>query len=364
MVKSSFKPIVAMAFAGMVLLGGGCSSVSTPKSQSRNLEVAIITDFADGVIIPTYQQLVAKAAKLSQTTDAFTTNPGAETLKAARNAWIAAREPWEQSEAFAFGPADSLGYDGDLDDWPVNETDVQAVINSNDKLTPEYIANLQTTQKGFHTMEILLFGTNNNKKADDFSPRELAYLKALATAFDGTANSLLESWQKGVQGNPPYREVLVTAGNENNQAYLTVTAALEEIVQGVLGCLDEVANEKIGEPLATKKTDGLESRFSHTSLQDFKNNLLSVQNAYLGTVPAAGTSGKSLRDLVAGADPELDKQIKMEMEGAIAAVDAIPAPIETNITSPDALAKLEAAKTAVEALFSTMEEKVLPLVQS
>ncbi len=357
------RPILGTLLTGMLLLGTGCSSSSPPKTESSDLQITIIKDFADVVIIPTYQQLVAKAAKLSQTTNAFTSNPNETTLKAARDAWIAARAPWEQSEAFAFGPADSLGYDGDLDDWPVNETDVKAVINSNEKITQEFIGNLQTTEKGFHTMELLLFGNNNNKKAKDFSPRELTYLKALATAFDATAKELLQSWQSGVQGKPPYRQVLVTAGDENNPAYPTVAAAIEEIVQGAMGCLDEVGNEKIGEPLATKSAEGLESRFSHTSLNDFKNNVLSVNNAYLGEVAMAGTSGKSLSELVAQKDPELDKQVKEEINKAIAAIDAVPAPIETNLTNESALTKLEAAQTAVLALFSTMEEKVLPLVQ-
>ena len=47
----------------------------------------------------------------------------------------------------------------------------------------------------------------------------------------------------------------------------------------------------------------------------------------------------------------------------IAAVKAIPSPIETKLTIPEATAKLETAQTAILALFTTMEEKVLPIVQ-
>ncbi|MDJ0690252.1 MAG: imelysin family protein [Xenococcaceae cyanobacterium MO_188.B32] len=145
---------------------------------------------------------------------------------------------------FAFGPAASLGYDGDLDDWPVNETDLEAIINSNDSLTKEYVEGLQTTQKGFHTIELLLFGENNNKTAADFEPRKLDLLKVLTSTFQQSATDLAKSWTEGVEGNPPYREVLATAGDSDNPAYPTVDAAVEEIVQGILGCLDEVANEK------------------------------------------------------------------------------------------------------------------------
>lgn len=139
------------------------ATISAPKflatpinAQSNDLAVAVVNDFADQVIIPTYQLLETEATKLTQAVDTFVANPNKDTLKAAQEAWLATRNPWEQSEAFAFGPAESLGYDGDLDDWPVNETDVTAIINSQDTLTPEYIKGLQTTQNSYRS-----FSTNS-----------------------------------------------------------------------------------------------------------------------------------------------------------------------------------------------------------
>ncbi len=297
-------------FMGAVCLStialGGCSSdsLSTNPNSSDNsdndeMEIAVVTDFADNVVIPTYQQLELKAKALTKAVNTFISNPTAETLQAAQQAWIQTRYPWEQSEAFAFGPADSLGYDGDLDDWPVNETDVAAILQDKATLNEEAVKNLQTTEKGFHTIELLLFGDDNNKTAANFTERELQLLKLLTVAFEQTAIDLTKSWTTGVAGNPAYREVLATAGNSDNQAYPTVKAAVAEIVQGIMGCLDEVANEKIGEPLDTKETEGLESRFSHSSLKDFQNNIQSVANAYLGRVSDTSTNGKSLSDLVA-----------------------------------------------------------------
>jgi len=362
------QSILVMLFAGLLILGSGCGESSTETEKSSDgspsdIQTAVASDFPEQVVIPTYELLVEKAGELSKTVEALVEDANDDTLKAAQEAWIEARSPWERSEAFAFGPADSLGYDGDLDDWPVNETDVTKVIDSSDELTAEYIEELQTTQKGFHTIEFLLFGLDNDKQATDFSERELEYLQTLAVAFDETANELVQSWSEGVEGNPPYKEVLATAGDSENTAYPSKTAAIEEIVQGMMGCLDEVANEKIGEPLESKETLGLESRFSHTSINDFQHNIRSVQNAYLGEVPNADTSGASLSDLVAEANPELDEQVKEEMQAAIDAVEAIPAPIEEKLTDEDAQAKMETAQEAILTLFSTMEEKVLPLVQ-
>jgi putative iron-regulated protein len=354
----------------------GCRDVSTntqtepnsatlvSKTQSNSMAPAVVNDFADKVVIPTYQWLETEATELTKAVDPLVANPSDDTLQAARDAWLAARNPWEQSEAFAFGPAESLGYDGDLDDWPVNETDVTAILNSKDTFSPEYVARLQTTQKGFHTIELLLFGQDNDKTAADFSPRELELLQNLTLAFQQTAVDLTTSWTTGVQGNPPYREVLVSAGSASNPAYPTVNTAVEEIVQGMMGCLDEVANVKIGEPLKTKDSIGFESRFSHSSVTDFQNNLKSVQNAYLGTVPEADTSGQSVSNLVAKTNPELDQKVKTELEAALEAVEAIPNPIETQVTDAAAASKMKSAQQAILTVFGTLERQVLPMMQT
>jgi putative iron-regulated protein len=340
------------------------STASNTEAASGDIEKAVVTDFANNVVIPTYQLLVTRAGDLSKTVDAFVASPSDETLKAAQEAWRNARTPWEQSEAFAFGPAESLGYDGDLDDWPVNETDVKAVLSSKAELNPESIKQLQTTQKGFHTVEYLLFGLNNDRKAADLTKRDLEFLKLLSDAFNQTAQDLTKSWVEGVNGNPAYSQVFATAGDSSNSSYPTINAALEEIVQGKIGCLDEVVNEKIGEPIKEKSTTNLESRFSHHSLEDFKSNVRSVENAYLGKAAESTESkGQSISTLVAQTDPKLDEQVKSELQAAITALDAVPNPVEPKMSDAEALSKLEAAQKAIATVQQTMEQKVLPIVQ-
>lgn len=377
-------PAILTSFTCLLILASGCSSnpktkdatISTDKAiassqpqtiskaNSQDVNIAVVSNFTDRVVIPTYQLLNKKAAELDKAVDILTSKPSDVNLKAAQKAWIETRSPWEQGETFAFGPAEALGYDGDLDDWPVNQTDVTAVLKSKDKITPEYVAKkLQTTQKGFHTIELLLFGENNNKKAAQFMPRELELLKSLTKAFQQTATDLETSWTQGVDGKPAYRQVLATAGTSSNSIYPTSKAAIEEIIQGMIGCLDEVANEKIGKPLKTKQNITFESRFSHNSLGDFKNNILGVQNAYLGKISNGAASENSIGSLVAKADPQLDRQVQQEITTAIAALDAIPNPIEPKISTSETTTKMQSAQQAIQTLFETLEGRVLPIVK-
>lgn len=368
MMKSIFKCFRTGAIASLLLLSNSCNNTAsthqTSQAVSSDTTPLVVSHFADQVVIPTYQQLVQEAGELSKAVNGFVENPTPETLKTAQNAWVKTRTPWEQSEAFAFGPAESLGYDGDLDDWPVNETDVVAVINSQDEINVESVKKLQTTQKGFHTIEYLLFGLDAQKTAQDFSKRELKLLQNLTIAFNESAHNLTKSWAQGVNGHPAYREVLATAGKNNNPAYPTQQAAVEEIIQGMLGCLDEVANEKIGKPLETKDHLTFESRFSHNSLNDFKDNLKSVENAYLGQISGTGTQSNSISALVAQKNPELDQKIKQELKAAIEAVNAVPNPIEATIKNSETTAKLTSAKSAILTAFTTIETQLLPLFKT
>ncbi|MBE9137830.1 peptidase M75 [Nodosilinea sp. LEGE 07088] len=334
--------------------------VLAPEQQFSDRE--IITDFVDALVVPNYEQLTQRSGDLAEAIAVFVENPTEDTLTAGRQAWLAARRPWEQSEAFAFGPAASLRLDAELDDWPLNEIDVLAVLESENRLTPEYVASLQTSQKGFHAIAFLLFGTDADKPLDDFTERELEYLAAIGPVFDQTANALLLSWTEGIDGFPAYRDEFVEAG-EDSGAYLTVQAAGEEIVQGILGILDELGNVKIGAALETQNPFLLEARFAQSSLQDFEDNLVSAQNAYLGEFTAGGTRGQGLQAFVAAVDPALDTQIQAQMQTAQQAVAAIPGPIEVTLCDPSAHPQIATAKASILTLFETFEQQVLPLVQ-
>ncbi|MGL5832835.1 MAG: imelysin family protein [Waterburya sp.] len=361
----------ASLLLGTMTIGTACSNnvnppetfsstnqVSAPANETN--ETVVLTDFVDRLVIPTYQELITKSTQLEQAVASFVKTPNEQTLEAAQSAWQATRTPWEQSEAFAFGPAESLGYDANLDDWPVNQTDVTGLIKSQEKLDQNYVeTKLQSTQKGFHTIEYFLFGENNDRQANELSQRELELLQLLAADFHTTAEALKASWVAGVDGQPAFREVFTTAGDSNNTTYPTVEAALTEIVSGVVGCVEEVGEVKIGKPLETKQNLDFESRFSHTSLNDFQNNLISARNAYMGEVK--DTEGQGISDLVAKQDPALDQEIRTQLDTAIKALSTVPAPIETKLGDAAALEKLKTAQSELLTTYQTIQNKVLPL---
>jgi putative iron-regulated protein len=223
------------------------------------------------------------------------------------------------------------------------------------------VHNLQETQKGFHTVEYLLFGQGRTKKVEDFNQRQFDYLKAIASEVHGIGASLANSWTQSVDGHPPYRDVLAKAGQAGNTAYPSVEAAAQEMVGGMIGILDEVANGKIADPYDAKDPELVESQFAYNSLSDFANNIRSVENAYLGHLPGATAKGRTLSDLVQSERPELDTLVRQQLTEAIAAIGRIPEPFRESIKDPASADKIEAAQDAIRKAQSTFESEIKPL---
>jgi uncharacterized iron-regulated protein len=124
----------------------------------------IVTNYVDAVVLPTYSDLQQKAAALQAAVTALNNDRTSANFSKACNAWLEAREPWEMSEAFLFGPVDDLGLDPNMDSWPLDQEAIVKILESgnfnemnwSDGDSDEAIEAAQSV-RGFHTLEFLLF---------------------------------------------------------------------------------------------------------------------------------------------------------------------------------------------------------------
>ncbi|OZC03542.1 imelysin family protein [Rubricoccus marinus] len=323
--------------------GGG---VGTDDVEAR----PALENVADNVITATYGDLAAEAADLVVAVNDLDADRSDARLALAQQAWRDARAPWELSEGFLFGPVDTEGLDPSLDSWPVNQTDLDAVLASGASLTPSYVAGLEATLRGFHTIEYLLFGEDGDKRAADFTDREVQYLASATAVLRDDAARLVTLWMPS-GGN--YAAEIKNAGLSGS-LYVSQNAAVQELIGGLITITDEVGAGKLGGPYGDRSTAEEESRFSGNSIADFSNNIRSVQNVYLGAYD--GRSGAGLTDLVSARDEALDARVQAEITAAINAIEAIPAPFSTAIF--ESRPTVQAAIDAVLALRATLEGPV------
>lgn len=334
---------------------GSCSD-DGPINPQDDYSLAL-ENTANTVILKTYENLAALAKTLEQSVQELKLKPDQSRLEAAREAWVAARSPWEQSEGFLFGPVDQEGLDPSLDSWPVNVTDLNNLLNSGSDLTIEFLHQQEGTLKGFHTIEFLLWGESGDKQISAFTKREYDYLLAACGALADDAQTLYELWSP-MGGN--YLQHIVKAGKGSN-VYISQKAALEEMANAMIIIADEVANGKINDPLAQQDLSLEESRFSGNSKKDFADNMRSILNVYLGSTNG-NESGHAIGDILKGRDPEVYQKIRSAIELAIASIEQIPGSFSTAIFTHTSAVTI--AQTNVRSLQRELEEKLLPIISN
>ncbi|HWM86176.1 MAG TPA: imelysin family protein [Kofleriaceae bacterium] len=322
----------------------------------------IIVDYADQVVIPTYELLDEKSNALDAAVIALDEDLSQENLEAARQAWVDTRVPWEQSEGFLFGPVSAQGWDPAMDSWPLNQDDLEAVLASDEVIDLAFVSDLPETQKGFHTIEYLLWGQDSEKTVDQFDDRELEYLLALTEELTVITGDLATSWTDGVGGDAAYRDVFTTAGEPGNDAYPALGSAVQEILDGMSGICVEVGTGKIAEPFDERDPNLVESQYSFNSLYDFQDNMRSVLNAYTGDMPEAGTEGSGLDGWVAERDPDLDARFKAEIQTAIDLLGEIPPPFPAAILDEANDPAIEAAQAAIATVQVTVDGDLADLL--
>lgn len=315
----------------------------------------MLNDFANTVVLATYTDLDNKAGELLTAVKALAEDTTQANLEKAQQAWVATRTPWEQSEAFLFGPVATQGLDPALDTWPVDRVNLQEVLDDDKELTVDLVTNgLDDNKKGFHTIEFLLFREGNQRKASDITEREMEYLVSATESLKESTKQLRLAWAPE-GGN--FSNTVASAG-AGNAVYPSQNSAVQEMVNGMITIADEVANGKISDPYNEEDTTLVESQFSFNSISDFQDNIRGIQNVYMGKFI---NDGQGLNEFVNSKDTDLDSRFQSEIQNAIDTIGAIPDPFRDSISANRSA--VQAAIEAVSTVHLTLEQDILPLVQ-
>lgn len=355
------KTLKIMALA-ILLLG---AKVQAATNQE------IIRHVSYNVILATYNDLAWQAGELSKAIEVLAQQPTQDNLTKAQAAWRATRVPWESSEAFLFGPVDSLGIDPMLDTWPLNKLDLDAVLASNRVISTDFVRALGVNVQGFHTIEYLLFGdgtSSNSKNVSALTVKQIEYLRATSTLLAEHTAELARAWSNNYDPENPSAPGYVRMISEpsfSNPFYSSDRAVMEELLQGMMGIVDEVANGKMSDPLGANIGSAnmalVESPFAWNSLNDFTDNMRSVYSVYTGHYKQ--THGPGLKDLVARVNPALANQVEAEILNCMQLIQEIrPANGDFGqaIFTNEGRARTQKAIEALNALHGLLESEVLP----
>lgn len=349
--KHLFKTL-AVAFVATMTLAS-CEKENNNSTGNDDLQAeAIAAQFVDHTVAPTYSALAAKAEMLASQLATLKANPTDAGVREACETFLAAREQWEKSEAFLFGAAGDYGVDPHIDSWPLDENAFNTLMNSpamlealdaedGDVVAGERLGNALL---GFHGIEYILFRDGQPRSASAITADQWKYVVAVAGDLRNRCYQLEVGWigdaapaahkaklddlemQYTVAGGEySYGENMKNAGQAGS-TYGTRAAALMAILQGCADIADEVGSSKIYAAWHGEDITYIESPYSYMSITDFRNNIISIQNTYMGGIEGQRDETKSLHNYVKSLDAGLDSKVMAAIENALAKIDAMPAP--------------------------------------
>jgi len=330
-----------------------------------------------------YGDSLTTAQALQVAVDAFLAAPSDETLAAAKTAWLSARVPYQQSEAFRFGNPIVDDWEGRVNSWPLDEGLIDYVdaayggeteenplaaaniigakvlkIGGKDVdvtvITPELIGGTlhgadgidANVAAGYHAIEFLLWGQDlngtgpgaGNRPYTDYvqgegctggnCDRRAAYLKAATDLLVADLAEMAANWAPGGAAR-----AAVTADPQ---------AGVKAMITG-MGSLSygELAGERIKLGLLLNDPEEEHDCFSDNTYNSHYYDGVGIRNVYLGSYTRPDGSvvaGPSLSELVAAADPAVDAAVREKLDATVAAMTALKARAEAGMAYDEMLA--------------------------
>ncbi len=330
-------------------------------------ERAVLAHYAD-LAQAIYADALETARQLQQAVDRLIAEPTERHLRQAREAWVAARVPYQQSEAYRFGNAIVDDWEGKVNAWPLDEGLIDYVAASYGEESdenPYYAANLIANPKlmlsgrpidattidkrllretlheidgiesnvatGYHAIEFLLWGQDLNgtgpgagaRPASDFSrerctwghcDRRAAYLKA---ATDLLVDDL--AWMAG-QWEPQGEARRQLLEGDPKQGLATILTGMGSLSYG------ELAGERMKLGLMLHDPEEEHDCFSDNTHWSHYYDALGIRNVYTGRYNRPDgrvLSGPSLSELVASVDAETDRGLRTALDNTQSKMQAL-----------------------------------------
>jgi putative iron-regulated protein len=342
------------------VLAGGAPAMAADTA-------AVIEAYAD--IAHTKYEDSLKAAKALETAiDALIAKPTEESLADAREAWLTARVPYQQTEGYRFGNPIVDDWEGKVNAWPLDEGLIDYVADAygtesdeNPLYTANVIANTSISfggetvdtgnitkelladklhesadseanvATGYHAIEFLLWGQDLNgtgpgrgtRPASDYDTancshgncdRRARYLKTAASLLVGDLTDMTANWADGGAA----RKALRDAGG--NGALAMMLTGIGSLSYG------ELAGERMKLGLILHDPEEEHDCFSDNTHNSHYYNQVGMIAIYEGRYTRTDggvVTGASLSDLVKAASPDTDKGVKEAMANAEARLRAL-----------------------------------------
>jgi putative iron-regulated protein len=369
MVVGSMRRVVCLV-VGLALIGPARGEAAS--GDLGTLKRSVIANYAN-IVHASYQDALAGARSLAAAVDAFVAAPSEAALGRTRQAWIDARVPYAQTEAYRFydGPIDAV--EGMINAWPIDENLIDyvdgepsaGIINSVEQfpaITSQLIASLnekdgeKNITAGFHAIEFLLWGQDLNDDGPGQRPyrdyvdggapnagRRREYLRLCADLLVRELQKVADEWEPDRPAN--YRAKFLAMPPDQALACILKGAG---ILTG-----SELAGERLTVAYETKEHEDEHSCFSDTTSRDVLHDAMGIENVFRGRyrrLSGDEITGPSVLDLLRRVDAALATTLDRQIAASVSAAGAVPTPFDRAIAGADSAPGRIAVKAVINAL--------------
>jgi len=318
----------------------------------------VLENLVTNVIVPTYTKLADDVEDLEKTLNGLTvsTITQAQIDKACAD-FKDARQNWERSEAFLGGAASDFSIDPTIDSWPLDRAELLDYFKGG--MTAEIED--ESTILGFHALEFILFRNGQNRKVSELQGNdtytnyenvsgadELKYAQQvcrllkercfqLQVAWEGEKNQSRVSVVKAAglgyttENGLTYGDNLARAGISGSKStFPTLQAAIAQVLSDDEGSCVAIGNEvgtaKIANPFSAGDIAYVESPYSYNSIADFRDNIRSIRNVWLGSTDKKANQYSFHTFFASVGKASVNTAVEGAYVASIAGISNMPAP--------------------------------------
>jgi len=252
---------------------------------------AMLINWADNIIIPSYEAFSGDLDALLNSFNTFKVDTNEGNLTALRSAWINAYTSWQRVEMFEIGPAESVGFQLNMNIYPTDNEKIDGFI-----VDGSYDLSLSSNRsaKGFPALDYLLNGLGENDAEilgfynGDNKEAYLKYTEDVLLDMQALTATVVSDWTTG------YRDTFVA--NDGSSS----TSSVDRMVNDYIFYFEKYLRAgKMGIPLGVFSGSTLprnvEAYFDASISNDlFLEGLAAVQDFFNGKHFNSTTQGESL----------------------------------------------------------------------
>lgn len=225
----------------LIVLVVACSSNEGDNNTDGNNydRTALLTNWADNIILPSYVNYQAKVQTLVTNTNTFVATPTEANLQTVRISWLEAYKAYQYISMYNLGKAEEINLNMASNTYPTNTIGIESNISSG---TYNLALLSQLDKQGFPALDYLINGLSTNEASivgfyatNANATNYKQYLTAVVSKLKTNIDAVVTDWNSGFRNSYVANNGTSVSSSVNKTTNLFVKNFEKDIRTGKIG---------------------------------------------------------------------------------------------------------------------------------